>query len=60
MADRWHVIAGAMFESQNQLESIHRATAGRNIDFPVLDRFTEGFATADFLAASALRAELQS
>jgi len=27
---------------------------------PVLDRFTEGFATADFLAASALRAELQS
>jgi predicted ATPase/DNA-binding winged helix-turn-helix (wHTH) protein len=27
---------------------------------PVLDRFTDGFATADFLAASALRAELQS
>jgi hypothetical protein len=27
---------------------------------PVLDRFTEGFATADFLAASALRAELRS
>jgi hypothetical protein len=27
---------------------------------PVLDRFTEGFATADFSAASALRAELQS
>jgi hypothetical protein len=27
---------------------------------PVLDRFTEGFATADFLAASALRVELQS
>jgi hypothetical protein len=27
---------------------------------PVLDLFTEGFATADFLAASALRAELQS
>jgi hypothetical protein len=27
---------------------------------PLLDRFTEGFDTADFLAASALRAELQS
>jgi hypothetical protein len=27
---------------------------------PVLDRFTEGFATADFLAGSALRTELQS
>jgi predicted ATPase/DNA-binding winged helix-turn-helix (wHTH) protein len=27
---------------------------------PVLDRFTEGFATTDLLAASALRAELQS
>jgi hypothetical protein len=27
---------------------------------PVMDRFTEGFGTADFLAACALRAELQS
>ena len=27
---------------------------------PVLDQFTEGFDTADFMAASALRAELQS
>jgi predicted ATPase/DNA-binding winged helix-turn-helix (wHTH) protein len=27
---------------------------------PVLDQFTEGFATADFLTASALRTELQS
>jgi predicted ATPase/DNA-binding winged helix-turn-helix (wHTH) protein len=38
----------------------NRSSQAYELLTPVLDRFTEGFATADFLAASALRGELQS